>query len=157
MNLVSFVVWVSLLRLIWFFLQTGVLKLNFLVRSFYLSFTRASLLDCLCMLLFVCDRISKVRSVLLRVPRFCGSSARQVTHWSYSFHTQFYALVSTLKHCMVRTWLHVGLGSSWWGRTYCPVIIKPLGVTSTYCLYCYAMLVDVVWVSESMTDMRWFN
>ena len=33
-------------------------------------------------------------------------------------------------------------------------IIKPLGVTSTYCLYCYAMLVDVVWLSESMTDVR---
>ena len=33
-------------------------------------------------------------------------------------------------------------------------IIKPLGVTSTLCLYCYAMLVDVVWVSESMTDVR---
>ena len=33
-------------------------------------------------------------------------------------------------------------------------IIKPLGVTSTLCLYCYAMLVDVVWVSVSMTDVR---
>ena len=33
-------------------------------------------------------------------------------------------------------------------------IIKPLGVTSMLCLYCYAMLVDVVWVSESMTDVR---
>ena len=33
-------------------------------------------------------------------------------------------------------------------------IIKPLGVTYTLCLYCYAMLVDVVWVSESMTDVR---
>ena len=33
-------------------------------------------------------------------------------------------------------------------------IIKPLGVTSTLCLYCYAMLVDVVWASESMTDVR---
>ena len=32
-------------------------------------------------------------------------------------------------------------------------IIKPLGVTSMLCLYCYAMLVDVVWVSESMTDV----
>ena len=31
--------------------------------------------------------------------------------------------------------------------------IKPLGVTSTLCLYCYAMLVDVVWVSVSMTDV----
>ena len=27
-------------------------------------------------------------------------------------------------------------------------IIKPLGVTSTYAQDCYAMLVDVVWVSE---------
>ena len=27
-------------------------------------------------------------------------------------------------------------------------IIKPLGFSSTLCLYCYAMLVDVVWVSE---------
>ena len=33
-------------------------------------------------------------------------------------------------------------------------IIKPLGVTSTLCYYCYALLVDVVWVSESMTDVR---
>ena len=32
-------------------------------------------------------------------------------------------------------------------------IFQPLGVTSTYCLYCYAMLVDMVWVSESMTDV----
>ena len=31
-------------------------------------------------------------------------------------------------------------------------IIKPLGVTSMLCLFCYAMLVDVVWVSVSMTD-----
>ena len=30
-------------------------------------------------------------------------------------------------------------------------IIKPLGATSTLCLYCYAILVDVVWVSVSMT------
>ena len=26
------------------------------------------------------------------------------------------------------------------------LLLKPLGVTSTYCLYCYAMLVDVDWV-----------
>ena len=32
--------------------------------------------------------------------------------------------------------------------------IKPLGVTSTLFLYCYAMLEDMVWVSESMTDVR---
>ena len=33
--------------------------------------------------------------------------------------------------------------------------IKPLGVTSTLCLYRHAMLVDVDWVlSVSMTDVR---
>ena len=32
-------------------------------------------------------------------------------------------------------------------------IIKPLGVTSTFA-YCHDMLVDVDWVSESMTDVR---
>ena len=31
---------------------------------------------------------------------------------------------------------------------------QTLGVTSTLCLYCYAMLIDVVWVSESMKDVR---
>ena len=36
-------------------------------------------------------------------------------------------------------------------------IIKPLGVTSTLCLYCYTMLVDVVWVSVSMTDVSIVN
>ena len=34
-------------------------------------------------------------------------------------------------------------------------IIKPLGVTSMLC--CYAMLVDVVWVSVSMTDVSIAN
>ena len=33
-------------------------------------------------------------------------------------------------------------------------IIKPLGVTSTLCLCCYAMPVDVVWFDRSMTDVR---
>ena len=32
-----------------------------------------------------------------------------------------------------------------------------LGVTSTLCLYCYAMLVDVDWVSVSMTDVSILN
>ena len=36
-------------------------------------------------------------------------------------------------------------------------IIKPLGVTSTLGLYCYAMLVDVVWVSVSMTVVSIVN
>ena len=39
--------------------------------------------------------------------------------------------------------------------TYCPITIKPLGVTFTLCLYCHAMLVDVDWVLRvSMTDVR---
>ena len=33
-------------------------------------------------------------------------------------------------------------------------IIKPLGVTPRYAQDCYAMLVDVDWVSVSMTDVR---
>ena len=33
-------------------------------------------------------------------------------------------------------------------------IIKPLGVTSTLCSGCYAILVDVDWLSVSMTDVR---
>ena len=48
--------------------------MNFLVRSSYLRFTRAYLLDCLCMLLFVYDRTPGVRSVLLRVFRICRST-----------------------------------------------------------------------------------
>ena len=34
---------------------------------------------------------------------------------------------------------------------------QTLGVTSTLCLYCYAMLVDVDWLSVSMTDVRVVN
>ena len=32
-----------------------------------------------------------------------------------------------------------------------PIVLyyQTLGVTSTLCLYCYAMLVDVVWLSDS--------
>ena len=37
------------------------------------------------------------------------------------------------------------------------LFIQTLGVTSTLCLYCYAMLVDVVWVSVSMTDVSIVN
>ena len=96
-------VWVSLLRLIWFFLQTGVLQLNFLVRSSYSSFIRDSswvlIYTTIC-----CDKIPGVRSMLLRVSRICRSSARQVTHWSYPFITSFYAFVTILKHCMIRMW-----------------------------------------------------
>ena len=83
------------------------------------------MLECLCMLLFGCDRIFGVRSVLLRVTRVCTSSARQVTLWSYPLLPSFYALVSTLKHCMSR------IDNMWvWevvddGRTYCPFYSNP--------------------------------
>ena len=36
-------------------------------------------------------------------------------------------------------------------------IIKPLGVTSTLCLCCYGMLVDVDWLSVSMTNVSIVN
>ena len=36
-------------------------------------------------------------------------------------------------------------------------IIKPLGVNSTLCLFCHAMLVDMDWVSVSMTDVSIVN
>ena len=32
-------------------------------------------------------------------------------------------------------------------------IVKPLGATSMFCLFFYAMLVDVVWFERSMTDV----
>ena len=38
--------------------------------------------------------------------------------------------------------------------TYYLFYFQTPGVTSTLCLYCYAMLVDVDWLSVSMTDMR---
>ena len=40
---------------------------------------------------------------------------------------------------------------------YYPVLLSNPGVTSTLCLYCYAMIVDVVWLSVSMTDVRVVN
>ena len=40
------------------------------------------------------------------------------------------------------------------GRTYYLFYYQPLGVTSMFA-YCYAMLVDMDWVSVSMTDVRW--
>ena len=32
------------------------------------------------------------------------------------------------------------------------IIMKPLGVTSTLCLHCHVMLVDVDWFFESIHD-----
>ena len=72
--------------------------------------------------LFVCDRVPGVRSVLLRVSRFHGSSARQVTLYHIPFIPSFYALDSTLKHCMSRIDNMWVLGSSWWGRNLLPCI-----------------------------------
>ena len=143
-------VWVSLLRLIWFFLQTGVLQLNFLVRSSYLSFTRASLLECLCMLLFVCDRIPGVRGVLLRVTRFCGSSARQVTHWSYSFIPSFYALVTILKHCMIRMWLTCG---------YWEVVdeVEPFDFMLSNLGSCFYVMLILLWYARTRGLGEWIH
>ena len=157
MDLVSFAVWVSLFRLVCFFLQTGVLQLNFLVRSL-IWVLPVLLVECLCMLLFVCNRVPGVRSMLLRVSRFCGSSARQVTLWSYLLLPSFIALDQPSNNCMVRIWLTCGF----WEvddevEPIALFIIKPLGVIFTLCLYCYAMLVDVVWVSLSMTDVSIVN
>ena len=42
--------------------------------------------------LFVCDRVPGVRRLLLRISRFHGSSARQVTLWSYFSLPSFIAL-----------------------------------------------------------------
>ena len=42
-------------------------------------------------------------------------------------------------------------------KAICPFIIKPLGVTSTLCSDCHAMLVHVDWLSVSMTDVRVVN
>ena len=36
-------------------------------------------------------------------------------------------------------------------------LYQTVGVTSTICLYCYAMLVDVDWLSVSITDVRVVN
>ena len=52
--------------------------------------------------LFVCDRVPGVRRLLLRITRFPGSSARQVTLWSCFHSTQFYCIRSILTHCMIR-------------------------------------------------------
>ena len=72
------------------------------------------------------------------------NSTREVLTLIILFIPSFYELVSTLKHCMsrfVNMWV---LGSSWWGRNLLP-FIQTFGVTTTLCLYCYAMLVDVDW------------
>ena len=70
------------------------------------------------------------------------------------FVPSFYALVTTLKHCMSRINNMWVFGSSWWGRNLLPCI-KTLGVTITLCLLRHAMLVDVDWVLRVfMTDVR---
>ena len=70
------------------------------------------------------------------------------------FIPTFYALVSTLKHCMSRIDNMWVLGSSWWGRNLLPCI-QTFGSYNYVCLLCHAMLVDVDWVLRvSMTDVR---
>ena len=50
----------------------------------------------------------------------------------------FCALVSTLKHCMSRIDNMWVLGSSWWGRTYCPLYQTPGSYYVMLVLLCYA-------------------
>ena len=81
---------------VWFdsFCKPEFLSWTFWLDLIFWSFVCASLLVYLCMLLFACDRIPGLWSVLLRVSRFCESSARQVTLWSYPFITQFLCIRS---------------------------------------------------------------
>ena len=89
-----------------FFRVDSFCKPDFLSWTFWLDLSfefylciRLVLILCL----FVCDRVPGVCRLLLRIARFCGSSARQVTLWSYPVHTQFYCIRSVfLKHCMIR-------------------------------------------------------
>ena len=104
--------------------------------------------------LFVCDRVPRVRRLLLRISRFHGSSARQVTLWSYLLLPSFHCIRSTLKHCMVRIWIKL------WGWEVVEVVpihlfhYQTLGVTSTLLiLLCYACRRGLG-LSVFMTDVR---
>ena len=57
--------------------------------------------------LFVCDRVPGVRRLLLRISRFHGSSARQVTLWSYFSLPCFIALDQSSNNCMIRIWFNM--------------------------------------------------
>ena len=89
----------------------------------------------------------------------CESSSLTLLASSHFDHIpfipSFYALVSTLKHCMSRNCLTCGYWEVVDEVEPIVLYIKPLGVTSMLCLYCHAMLVDVDWVlSVFMTDVR---
>ena len=104
--------------------------------------------------LFVYDRLPGLHHLLLWIPRFRGSSARQVTLWSYFFITQFYALDQSSNNCMIRIWLICGF---WEVDEVVPItcfVTKPLGVTSTLLIMpCYASRRGLgEWIS--MTDVR---
>ena len=125
-----------------------VLKFSELFSSFFLIFW---VIAYVWLLLFAYDRLTGV----WRVDLSRDLSANHLHQHCRQVHTliislfipSFYALVTTLKHCMSRISLHVGF----WEvddevEPITSFIIKPLGVTSTHCLYYHAMLVDVVWV-----------
>ena len=78
---------VAPIRLILFANRSSSLVLSIWI--FFLVLPLHLLLERLCMLLFVCDRVSGVRSVLLWVTRVFRSSARQVTLWSYFSYPVF--------------------------------------------------------------------
>ena len=79
------------------------------------------------------------------------------SHFDHTFHTQFYALVRILKHLMIRMLLTCGYWEVDDEVEPISPLVQTLGVTSTLCLYCYAMLVDVDWLSVSTTDVRVVN
>ena len=80
----------------------------------------------------------------------CESSSSTLQASSHFDHIplspNFYALVAILKHCMVRMSLTCGWEVVDEVEPIALFITKPLGVTTTLCLYCYAILVDVDWV-----------
>ena len=156
-ELLLIVTWISYLRFDWFFLQIEDLHLNFLFKSFYLV-----LLCILCLSAYVCYclftiRVSGVQSLLLWISRVFRSSARQVHTLIIFFIPSFYALVSTLKHCMSRfdnMWV---LGSSWWGRNLLSYI-QTLGCYYVILiLLCYACRRGLVWENSWKMCERYCN
>ena len=96
--------------------------------------------------------------MLLRVSRFHRSSARQVTLWSYLLLPSFIALDQSSNNCMVR----ICLTSGFWevDDDVEPIILLFSNLWELLLRYardCYAMLVDVDWVSVSMTDVSIVN
>ena len=172
----------------WFFLQIKALDLNFLIRPNSLNFGTVRIFLCcksyflnfdvfrivffdlsdlwviayVWLLLLAYDRLTGVWRVELS-----GVMSANHLHQLYKasshfdhipFIPSFYALDSTLKHCMSRIDNMWVLGSSWWGRTYYLFYYQTLGS------YFYVMLILLCYarrrglgLSLFMTDVRLFN